>query len=48
MAVVIFAITQERKELESCGFQHSKGSTAEHKKNMLNLIGSAADQSGDS
>jgi hypothetical protein len=45
-AVGIFAITQEREELESCGFHHSKGYTAGHN-NMLNLIGSAADQSGE-
>jgi hypothetical protein len=34
MAVGIFGIIQERKELESCGFHHSKGYTAGHKKHV--------------
>ncbi len=40
----IFAITQERKELETCGFHHSRENSAGHK-SMLNLIGPAVDQS---
>jgi predicted phosphoadenosine phosphosulfate sulfurtransferase len=45
MDMDIFAITQERKELESCSCHHSKWYTA-GRKNLINLIGSAADESG--
>ena len=38
MAVAIFAIAWEQKELESCGFQYSKEEAQEHKITP-NLIG---------
>jgi hypothetical protein len=44
MDLDIFAITQERKELETCGFHHSRENSAGHKI-MLNLIGPVVDQS---
>jgi hypothetical protein len=46
MAVSIFSITREWKELETCGFHHSRENSAGHK-SMLNLIGAAVDQSGE-
>jgi hypothetical protein len=46
MAVGIFAITLERKELETCGFHHSRENSVGHK-SMLNLISPAVDQSGE-
>ncbi len=42
----VFRITQERNELETFGFHHSRENTAGHK-SMLNLIGPAVDQSGE-
>ena len=42
----IFAITQERKGLESCGFHYSTEDSVGHKI-MSNLIGPAVDQSGE-
>ena len=44
MAVGIFEITQEWKELESCGFHHSTENSVGHK-SMSNLIGPEVDQS---
>jgi hypothetical protein len=40
MDLAIFAITQERTELESCGFHHSTENSVRHK-SMSNLIGRA-------
>ena len=43
MAVPIFTITWEQKELESCGFQYSKAEAQEHKITP-NLIGLTIEQ----